>query len=241
MQLPKNMNIFTMALIAMSFGFAFRLVDVATFETKTVKPALAVQDASQAHTPALKTPEEDEAAQIQKAVRDTAAQLGEDAPAKEAPPSAIAPIPDNRSYSAAELEVLQSLSKRRDDLEARERKVAESEALLRAAEQEVDSKIAELNKLKSEIEQLLGKQQGMEEARIVSLVKIYEAMKPKEAAAIFNTLDMDVLLEVVGRMNERKLSPILASMDTERARLVTIKLAEQRQLPDGSTPASTTP
>jgi flagellar motility protein MotE (MotC chaperone) len=127
--------------------------------------------------------------------------------------------------------VLQSLAKRRDELDRREKSLTQREALLSAAEQEVDHKIAELNKLKGEIENLLGQQQKLEDERIASLVKIYEGMKPKEAATIFNTLDMDVLLPVMSRMSERKSGPILASMDPEKARLVTIRLAQQRELP----------
>lgn len=144
---------------------------------------------------------------------------------------------DGREYSESELDILQSLSKRREDLDQRERNLNESAAMLKAAEKEVDRKLAELNTLKAEIEKLLGQQSQMEDARITSLVKIYEAMKPKEAATIFNTLDPDVLLSVVSRMNERRLSPILASMDPEKARMVTIRLAEMRQLP-GSAAAS---
>lgn len=160
-----------------------------------------------------------------------------DATAKpaDAAAKANAPAPqedDAHAYSAAEIDVLQSLSKRRDELDKREKKIAEREALLDAAGQEVDHKIAELNKLKGEIEALLGKQQKMQEDRIESLVKMYETMKPKEAATIFNTLDLDVLLTVLGRMNERKAAPILAAMDPEKARLVTIRLAEQRRLPN---------
>lgn len=142
---------------------------------------------------------------------------------------------DGREYSDSELDILQSLSKRREELDQRERNLNESAAMLKAAEKEVDRKLAELNALKAEIEKLLGQQGDMEEARITSLVKIYEAMKPKEAATIFNTLDPDVLLAVVSRMNERRLSPILASMDPEKARMVTIRLAEQRQLPGADT------
>jgi flagellar motility protein MotE (MotC chaperone) len=147
------------------------------------------------------------------------------------PPSAQAPLPDNRAFSASELDVLQSLAQRRDELDKRDRALTEREALLQAAEKEVDRKLNEMNSLKGDIEKLLGQQSKMEQDRIVSLVRIYENMKPKEAATIFNTLDMDVLLSVVGRMNERKLSPILAAMDPEKARIVTIRLAEQRKLP----------
>ena len=56
-------------------------------------------------------------------------------------------------------------------------------------------------------------------------------MKAKDAARIFDTLDLDVLVSVVSQMSERRLSPILAGMNPERARTVTIVLAEQKQLP----------
>jgi flagellar motility protein MotE (MotC chaperone) len=144
-----------------------------------------------------------------------------------------------QGFSASELEVLQSLSRRRAELDARERKIEQREALLTAAGQEVDHKIAELNRLKGEIEELLGKQQKMEEERLASLVKIYENMKPKEAAVIFNTLDLDVLLAIIGRMNERKATLIFQEMDPEKARIVTIRLSEQRKLPPA--PAGLTP
>ncbi|MBI1214763.1 MAG: hypothetical protein GC185_02965 [Alphaproteobacteria bacterium] len=136
-----------------------------------------------------------------------------------------------QAFSSAELDVLQSLSKRREELDKREKGIAQREALLAAAEQEVDHKIAELNKLKGEIQNLLGQQQTMENDRIASLVKIYSNMKPKEAAAIFNTLDMNVLLTVISHMNERKSAPIIAAMDPQKARIVTIRLAEQHKLP----------
>ena len=93
-------------------------------------------------------------------------------------------------------------------------------------------KYKELLKLRSEIEDLLGQQSEAEKARIDSLVKIYEGMKPKDAARIFDTLDLDVLVAVMSKMSERKLSPILAAMNPERARTVTIMLAEEKQLPE---------
>lgn len=165
---------------------------------------------------------------------DTSA-VANDPPAAPAADAAAPAVPtadaDGREFSPSEIDVLQSLAKRREELDQRERNLNESAAMLKAAEKEVDRKLEELTTLKADIEKLLGQQEKAEDGRIESLVKIYEAMKPKEAATIFNTLDLDVLLSVVSRMNERKLSPILAAMDPDRARLVTIRLAEQRQLP----------
>jgi len=56
-------------------------------------------------------------------------------------------------------------------------------------------------------------------------------MKPKDAARVFDTLDMPILLDVLQRMKERLAAPILANMDPERAKSVTVELAQRRQLP----------
>lgn len=135
-------------------------------------------------------------------------------------------------YSGVSMELFEDLSARRKQLEERERQIYAREALLKAAEQELDQKFRELQILRGELEALLKKQSEEEEARIQSLVKIYEGMKSGDAARIFNTLDIDVLVEVMGRMSERKLSPILADMNPDRARAVTIILAQQKQLPE---------
>ena len=71
-----------------------------------------------------------------------------------------------------------------------------------------------------------------------SLVKVYENMKPKDAARIFEKLDMPVLLQVVERMKEQKLAAVLAEMDPGKAKSVTIELATQHQLPAKTTPAN---
>lgn len=138
---------------------------------------------------------------------------------------------DEIEYRNVKLEMFDDLSERRKTLDKREKGITAREALLKAAEQELDRKYQELSHLRTKIEGLLEQQSEEEQARIASLVKIYEGMKPKDAARIFDTLDLDVLVSVLSRMSERKLSPILAAMNPERARTVTIMLAEQKQLP----------
>lgn len=139
---------------------------------------------------------------------------------------------DELEYSSSELEILQSLAKRREELQQKEAQLQQKEALLAAAEKQLESKMSELGELRGEIEKLLGQQQEEQEARINSLVKMYETMKSKDAARILDTLDMDVLISVMGRMSERKAAPILAEMNPDIARQITIKLAEQKMLPD---------
>lgn len=134
-------------------------------------------------------------------------------------------------FSEVRMELFQDLTARRKKLEERERELSVREALLKAAEQELSQKYDELVSLRTEIKDLLVVQTEEEQKRTASLVKIYEGMKPKDAARIFNTLDLDVSLSVLSRMSERKSAPILASMEPERARTVTIMLMEQKSLP----------
>ena len=120
----------------------------------------------------------------------------------------------------------------KDRLNKREQALAQREALLKAAEKELDRKFNEMSALRDDIAKLLEEQSAEEQARIESLVKIYSGMKAKDAARIFNTLDLDIIVDIMTRMTERKTGPILAEMDSEKARSVTISLAEQNRLPE---------
>ena len=141
------------------------------------------------------------------------------------------PIDDELIYSDVNAELLEDLSKRRRLVVQKERQLETREALLEAAERELERKYQEMLQLRNQIEGLLGKQEEEEQAQIASLVIVYEGMKAADAARIFNTLDIDVLVAVVSQMSERKLSPILANMSPERARTITIMLAEKKKLP----------
>ena len=130
-----------------------------------------------------------------------------------------------------EIELLQQLGARREEIDRRHRQLEQHEALLAAAEERVNQKIAELEALRTTIEDLVVQYDEQEESQIRSLVKIYESMKPKEAARIFEQLDMAVLLEVIERMNERRIAPILAKMTPDRAKNITMELAQRGELP----------
>lgn len=141
------------------------------------------------------------------------------------------PVDDPFEYTDEEVDVLQQLAKRREELDLRARRLDEREALIQAAEQRMEQKMAELKALQAMLEDLLRARSEQEEAELKSLVKMYENMKPKAAARVFEEMDMDVLLDVVERMNERKVAPILTLVTPTRAKEITFELAQRRQLP----------
>jgi flagellar motility protein MotE (MotC chaperone) len=100
-----------------------------------------------------------------------------------------------------------------------------------AAESRIDKKVEELKILQETITSLLKTFDAQQDAKLLSLVKIYENMKPKDAAKIFEDLEMNTLLDVAERMKERKLAPVMAKMDPQKAREMTVELSQLRNLP----------
>lgn len=151
--------------------------------------------------------------------------------AKPPPPPPPGGASDPGALSQTEMDVLQKLTERRNAIDAREKDVERRESMLKAAEDQIERKISEMRTLQNTIEGLLRQYNDQEDNKMRSLVKIYENMKPKEAAKIFEQLDMPIMLEVVERMKEQKVAPILAEMDPSKARAVTSELAQRRQIP----------
>ena len=137
---------------------------------------------------------------------------------------------DPTLLTPAEIEILMRLAERRDELASRGRELEAREGLLRAAEIRIERRVAELEELRGVIEERIKVFDQQQEKKLGSLVKIYENMKPKDAARIFEELEMPTLLEVAERMKERKLAPVMAQMNPARAREVTVELRALREL-----------
>lgn len=150
-----------------------------------------------------------------------------------APPAVETPrySVSDEERSPAEMEVLNQLSQRREELDGRSKDLDGREALLRVAEQRVDQKIKEMTTLRQQLQSMVSQVSESQAAQIENLVKIYETMKPEEAARIFETLDMPVLLGVIQRMKPARTAPIMAKMAPEKAKDITIALTKQDQLP----------
>lgn len=130
--------------------------------------------------------------------------------------------------SAAERSALQGLRSRREQLDAREKQVAVKESVLAAAEKQIAERVKELSTLQARLQTMEDARKKREEADWQGLVRTYEAMRPRDAAAIMTGMETPVLLEVLDRMNDRKAALVLAAMPPDRARAATIELAEKR-------------
>lgn len=132
--------------------------------------------------------------------------------------------------SNEELRLLKNLAERKEKILEFEKSLKLKEKLLLATENNIDKKIKKLENIKLEVENLLNKYETGENSKLKSLVKIYESMGAKDAAKIFEDLDMRILLRIMMQMKEAKVASILANMDPKKARDISTEFAKKQKL-----------
>jgi flagellar motility protein MotE (MotC chaperone) len=149
---------------------------------------------------------------------------------KGAPPASAGiqvPVDGGRLQSPAERAVLERLAERRQELEARAKELEMRESLVLAAEKRLESRLAQLKQLEAQITEAVRAKDENEAARLKQVVVMYENMKPKDAARVFDRLDLRVLVDVATKINSRRMADILAQMSPEVAERLTIELASR--------------
>ncbi len=146
--------------------------------------------------------------------------------AKPAEPPAGLVLPD-KPVSVSERAILERLQERRQELEARAREIDIRENLLKAAEKRIEGKVEEMKAVEARIGAATNQKTEADAAKFKGIVTMYEAMKPKDAAKIFDRLDMSVLIEVATQMAPRKLSDVVGVMQPEAAERLTVEMARR--------------
>lgn len=137
------------------------------------------------------------------------------------------PLDNNRPVSAAERAILERLHERRQELDKRARELDMRENMLKEAEAKLDIRLNELKMMESQAGGSPKKKEEAEASRFKNLATMYENMKAKDAAKIFDRLDIKVLLDMSSQINPRRMSEILAQMSPEAAERLTIELASR--------------
>ena len=165
------------------------------------------------------------------------------APAAAAPPPPPQAVPANQqpAISSSERAILERLQERRQELDTRQRELEMRENLLRATERRMEQRINELRELESRITGLEQRRDEAEQTRFRGVVSMYESMRPKDAARIFDSLDMSVLIEVARAMRPPKLADVIAQMQPEPAKRLTTELARRPQQQAAADPRAVSP
>ena len=145
---------------------------------------------------------------------------------------------DPKPLSAAERAILERLTERRQELEQRARELDVRETLLLEAEKRIESRTNELKDIEARIAVATEKKEEADRSRLKSLVTMYESMKAKDAAKIFDMLEIKLATEVASQINPRRMSDIMAQMTPEAAERLTVELANRGATASKSGPST---
>ena len=132
-----------------------------------------------------------------------------------------------QTVSPSERAILERLQARRQELETRAREIDIRESLLKATEKRVEARVEELKAVESRISTATAQKNEAEAARFKGIITMYEGMKPKDAAKVFDRLEMPVLFEIASQIAPRKMADILGLMAPEAAERLTVEMARR--------------
>lgn len=139
-------------------------------------------------------------------------------------PPATADASKNANFTQSEIMILQELAERREALDLRSREIDKKAVQLKVAENEIDKKLKQLQDYENKLRGLIKEYNAKEKEKINSLVKLYSTMKPKDAARIFNTLDLEITVSLLNEMKPSVSSAILSQMQADKAKAITDEL-----------------
>lgn len=160
-------------------------------------------------------------------------------PAMAALPMTPAALPADAALPAASCTdpaLRAAIAEQKADVTARTRHLGEAEAVLAAAETRATAQIQKLSAIKRDVEALMQQRSNLQQEDLKRMVTIYETMKPRDAARIFNDLETDIIIDVLDRMAERRSAPIIAELEDGKAREVTRLVLQRRALPGDRPP-----
>ncbi|MDF1871723.1 hypothetical protein [Vannielia sp.] len=121
--------------------------------------------------------------------------------------------------------LLKALNAREAAVKSRESAVSEEMLALSRARQEIAAEMEALRDAETELEATLALADGAAENDLSQLTGVYEAMKPKDAAALFQEMDPKFAAGFLGRMQSARAAAVLAGMDPKAAYTISLILA----------------
>lgn len=139
----------------------------------------------------------------------------------EATSAEVAKLDENSDY-------LFKLAERKKELDVREEDLNKKSAEIAKQKLEIEGKLKELDQYREKISTMLKERISTDSAKVDNLVQVYTNMKPSQAAKIFETMDEDLVIEILSRMKKKSAADILNIVKTDKAQTFSERYAGYR-------------
>lgn len=136
--------------------------------------------------------------------------------------------------TSAEIDHLQKLNDRKKELDAREEELNRMEGELQVQKVELEKRLKDLEEMRTKISTMLDDRVKADDQKVDTLVQMYSNMKAPQAAKVFETMDEDLAVEILGRMKKKNAADIMNLLKPEKAQILSEMFAGYKR----RTPAS---
>lgn len=138
------------------------------------------------------------------------------------------------TMSSVDVDHLKKLNERKKQLDAREEELNRLESELQTQKVELDKRLKDLEDMRSKISMMLEQRVKADDQKVDTLVQMYSNMKAPQAAKVFETMDEDLAIEILGRMKKKNAADIMNLLPAEKAQTLSEMFAGYKR----RTPAS---
>jgi len=121
--------------------------------------------------------------------------------------------------------MLEAFQSREARIEQKEAAIRDRMHALRIADEQVTEKFAQLTEAETQLRETISLAETAAEDDLDRLTRVYETMKPKQAAALFEEMDPNFAAGFLGRMRPEAAAAIMAGLSPEAAHLYSVVLA----------------
>ncbi|KYG68492.1 hypothetical protein AZI87_04400 [Bdellovibrio bacteriovorus] len=177
--------------------------------------------------------------EVERIIKRVEFQMTGQAYAEEAPKAAAAaPVeksvesaPAAASMSSVEIDHLQKLNERKKELDAREEELNRMEGELQVQKVELEKRLKDLEEMRAKISGILEERVKADDQKVDTLVQMYTNMKAPQAAKVFETMDEDLAIEILGRMKKKNAADIMNLLKPEKAQVLSEMFAGYKRRP----------
>lgn len=150
---------------------------------------------------------------------------------KEVTEEAGAEKEDAAALTSVEIDHLQKLNDRKKELDAREEELNRVEAELQTQRVELEKRLKDLEEMRSKISSMLENRVKVDDEKVDTLVQMYSNMKAPQAAKVFESMDEDLAVEILGRMKKKNAADIMNLLKPEKAQILSEMFAGYKRRP----------
>lgn len=121
--------------------------------------------------------------------------------------------------------MLKGFQKREAHLKQQEKAMLDRQQALKLADRQIESKLARLEAAEKELRRTMAMADTAAESDVGRLTKVYETMKPKQAAALFEEMSPEFAAGFLGRMRPEAAAGVMAGLSPQAAHTISVVLA----------------